>query len=158
MMSEDSDYMHLAKLARDESTCSREQFGCLLVFTRGRKGHITGFNGPPHPLERCNPCPRLESQSHHGEDLEECRAVHAERQVLLLAAKFGFRAEGAVLYSFMGVPCKDCMLELIQAGIAEIVCLTETYHDELSGDILREWISKGGKFRIYDHVGVENGK
>ena len=62
----------------------------------------------------------------------------------------GFRTEGAVLYSYMGVPCKDCMLELIQAGVAEIVCLRETYHDEISKDILREWIAKGGKFRIYD--------
>lgn len=156
MMSEDRDYMHLAKLARDESTCSRKQLGCALVFTRGRKGHLTGFNGPPHPLEKCNPCLRLESR--HGEDLEKCRAVHAERQVLLLAAKFGFRTEGAILYSFMGVPCKDCMLELIQAGIAEIVCLTETYRDELSRDILRECLSKGGKFRIYDPVGAKNGK
>lgn len=144
---DDRDYMHLARLARDESTCSKKQLGCALVFTRGRKGHVTGFNGPPHPLERCAPCPRLLS---HGTDLEKCRAVHAERQVLLLAAKFGFCAKDAVLYSYMGVPCKDCMLELIQAGVAEIVCLRETYHDELSKDILREWIAKGGKFRIYD--------
>ncbi len=145
---EDKEYMYLARLAIDESTCSKKQLGCTLVFTRGRKGHITGFNGPPHPLERCAPCPRLES--HEGTDLEKCRAVHAERQVLLLAAKFGFRTEGAVLYSYMEVPCKDCMLELIQAGVAEIVCLRETYHDDLSKDILREWVAKGGKFRIYD--------
>lgn len=153
---EDKEYMYLARLARDESTCSKKQLGCALVFTRGRKGHVTGFNGPPHPLERCAPCPRLES--HDGTDLEKCRAVHAERHVLLLAAKFGFCAKGAVLYSYMGVPCKDCMLELIQAGVAEIVCLRETYHDELSKDILREWVAKGGKFRIYDPEETQNGK
>jgi deoxycytidylate deaminase len=47
----------------------------------------------------------------------------------------------------MGVPCKDCLLELIEAGISEIVCIQETYYDELSKDILKEWIDTGGKFR-----------
>ncbi len=148
---EDADYMDLAKLAGDESTCGKKKLGCVLVFTRGRKGHITGFNGPPHPLEKCSPC-----RSRDGK--EKCRAIHAERQALLLAAKFGFCTKDAILYSRMGVPCKDCMLELIQAGIAEIVCLRESYQDELSKEILVEWISKRGKFRIYNPQENRNGK
>jgi hypothetical protein len=42
--------------------------------------------------------------------------------------------------------------------VAEIVCLRETYHDDLSQDILKEWVAKGGKFRIYDPEGAQNGK
>jgi|GEM_PF-1015615 len=34
------DYMQLARLARDESTCSKKQFGCALVFTRGGKFRV----------------------------------------------------------------------------------------------------------------------
>ncbi len=151
---DDSYFMNLARLAGDESTCVKKKLGCVLVFTRGRKGHITGFNGPPHPLEKCSLFPRMES----NDGKAKCRAIHAERQVLLLAAKFGFCAKDAVLYSHTGVPCKDCMLELIQAGIAEIVCLLESYHDELSKRILREWISRGGKFRIYNPEENQNGK
>ncbi len=40
MMFGDGDYMHLARLARDESTCSKRQPGCALVFTRGRKFRV----------------------------------------------------------------------------------------------------------------------
>lgn len=34
------DYMHLARLARDESTCSKKQLGCALVFTRCGKFRV----------------------------------------------------------------------------------------------------------------------
>lgn len=145
---DDEDYMLLAKYAARESTCVKKQLGCVLVITRGRKGYIQGTNGPPYPLGKCDPCPRL--NSHGGTGLDKCRAVHAERRVLLLAAKFGFCTKDAILYSYMGVPCSQCMLELIEAGVAEIVCQRETYYDSLSKEILNEWIEKGGEFRIYD--------
>ncbi len=144
----DREYMQLAKLAANDSTCGKKHLGCVIVFVRGRKGYLPGTNGPPYPLRRCDPCPRL--CEHSGTGLLKCRAVHAERQALLLAAKYGFCTKDAVLYSYMGVPCKDCMLEIVQAGVAEIVCRRETYYDELSREILKEWISKGGRFRVYD--------
>jgi deoxycytidylate deaminase len=144
----DGDYMEYARQASMVSTCKKKQLGCALVFTRGRKGCITGSNGPPSPLRRCDPCPRLDS--HGGTDLGKCRAVHAERAFLLLAGKYGFCTYGSILYSYMGVPCKDCLLEISSAGVSEIVCIKETYYDTLSKDILREWVSMGGKFRIYD--------
>jgi hypothetical protein len=40
MMFGDGDYMHLARLARDESTCSKKQLGCTLVFTRDGKFRV----------------------------------------------------------------------------------------------------------------------
>ena len=40
MMFGDRDYMHLARLARDESTCSKRKLGCALVFTRGGKFRV----------------------------------------------------------------------------------------------------------------------
>jgi deoxycytidylate deaminase len=81
-------------------------------------------------------------------------AVHAERQALLNAARYGLCTERAILYSDMGVPCKDCMLEIISAGVAEIVCKEETYYDASSEHILNEWVSKGGKFRVLGETGV----
>jgi deoxycytidylate deaminase len=144
----DGDYMELARQASMDSTCKKKQLGCTLVFTRGRKGYVTGSNGPPSPLKKCDPCPRLDS--HGGTDLGKCRAVHAERAVLLLAGKYGFRTDGAILYSYMGVPCKDCLLEICAAGVSEIVCIKEIYYDALSRDILREWAAEGGKFRVHN--------
>jgi deoxycytidylate deaminase len=148
----DGDYMEYARQASMVSTCKKKQLGCALVFTRGRKGCITGSNGPPSPLRRCDPCPRLDS--HGGTDLGKCRAVHAERAVLLLAGKYGFCTYESILYSYMGVPCKDCLLEISSAGVSEIVCIRETYYDALSRDILKELIDEGSiRFRIYNPRG-----
>lgn len=72
----------------------------------------------------------------------------SSQQVLLKAAYLGMSTHGSTLYSYMGVPCKDCMLELWEAGVVEIVVLKETYYDELSRTILKEWIDQGGKFRV----------
>jgi len=141
---QDWEYMREAKTAIRDSTCRKKQLGCVLRFTDG--SYVSGTNGAPKPLQPCTPCPRL--YYYGGTHLEMCRAVHAERQVLLKAAKNGFATEGAILYSYMGVPCKDCLLELIEAGISEIVCIRETYYDSMSEFILQEWIEVGGKFRI----------
>lgn len=140
----DYEYMAEAKAAATESRCRKKQLGCVLKFTDG--SYIQGTNGVPEPLQLCTPCPRLDS--HGGTDLHLCRAVHAERQVLLKAAKCGFATEDSVLYSYMGVPCTQCILELIEAGISEIVCFRETYYDELSKEVLQEWIGQGGIFRV----------
>lgn len=40
MMFGERDYMYLVRLARDESTCSKKQLGCALVFTRDGKFRV----------------------------------------------------------------------------------------------------------------------
>jgi dCMP deaminase len=145
-MMTDKEYMLEAKNAALKSRCIKRPLGCVLVFEDG--SYIEGTNGAPKPLKACNPCPRMIKGSHSGQDMDLCRAVHAERQVLLKAAKFGYATEGAKLYSYMGVPCKDCYIELIEAGISEIICINETYYDELSKKILKEWRENGGIFRV----------
>jgi dCMP deaminase len=140
-------YTRLAAEASGKSTCAKKQLGCVLV-TRNEKIVISGTNGPPYGLNKCNPCPRLDS--HSGSDLQKCRAVHAERRAILRAAMLGFSTDGSTLYSYMGVPCKDCMLELWEAGVVRIVVLRETYYDELSKDILKEWVVSGGNFKVIE--------
>lgn len=142
----DYEYMIEAKKAALESTCKKKNLGCILKFTDG--SYVQGTNGAPKRLQPCNPCPRIDN--HSATNLQSCRAVHAERQVLLKAARNGYQTDDAILYSYMGVPCKDCLLELIEAGISEIVCIRETYYDTLSRTILKEWIAVGGKFRLID--------
>ena len=143
---EDLKYMIIAGEVASSSTCAKKQLGCVLVLKNTNTNIITGANGPPAGLKKCDPCPRLDS--HNGVDTQKCRAVHAERQTILKAACFGLSTAGSTLYSYMGVPCKDCLLELWEAGIAEIVVMKETYYDELSKSILKEWIDSGGKFRV----------
>lgn len=136
--------MEQAKAAERYSTCRKKHLGCVLVLDDGRR--ISGWNGPPQQLAQCDPCPRLNSRS--ATDLHLCRAVHAERRALLACAEQGYSTHESTLYAYMNVPCKDCLLELIMAGVEEIVCISETYYDELSKEILAEWIENGGKFRV----------
>ena len=144
----DEQYMKFAKEASLDSRCAKRQLGCILVFTDG--SYVEGTNGAPKPLEACNPCPRMIKGSHSGQDLDLCKAVHAERQAILVAAKYGYATEGSRLFSYMGAPCKDCMVELIEAGVAEIICAKHSYYDELSKEIIEEWISEGGIFRFLE--------
>lgn len=139
--------MAMAAEASVKSTCAKKQLGCVLVL-KNTNIIITGTNGPPQGLKKCDPCPRLDS--HNGADIQKCRAVHAERQVILKAARLGLSTHGSTLYSYMGVPCKDCLLELCEAGVAEIVVIKETYYDDLSRDILKEWVNSGRKFRVVE--------
>lgn len=139
--------IQMMKFAREYSvlaTCKKKKLGCVLDVSKGK--WLSGWNGPPIELSRCNPCSTM--GMHNGEGMHLCKAVHAERRVLLDAARNGVSVYGSTLYSDMGVPCKDCMVELIEAGVKEIVCSRETYYDELSKDILKEWTEKGGIFRI----------
>lgn len=140
----DNYYMDKAKNSALLSRCKKIQRGCILLLQDGT--YIKGTNGAPFPLKSCDPCPRINSKS--GQDYNICRAVHAERQTLLKSAKWGLRTEGAKLYSYMGVPCKDCCVELIQAGVSEIICSQEIYYDELSKEIVKEWVSMGGILRF----------
>lgn len=129
-----------------ESTCIKHPLGCVLVLADGQM--LAGTNGPPEPLTACDPCPRWNRRS--GEDLYLCPAVHAERAPLLIAAKYGMETKDSVLFSDMGIPCKDCLVELIAAGVSEIVTTRDTYYDELSREMLAEWLSKGGKHRVLE--------
>ena len=146
-MEDDAYYMRLARKAADCATCRKKQLGTVLVLRNGST--FIGYNGPPSYLGECsNPCPRAES--HSGTYLHLCPAIHAERLPILMAARLGICTTHSKLYSYMGVPCKDCLLELVAAGVSEIICIRETYYDELSKKILKAWISKGGKFRVVE--------
>lgn len=75
-------------------------------------------------------CPRKNLGFKSGEGLEFCIAAHAERNCLINAARLGVSTLGTSLYLNTVMPCKDCMIELINAGIVEIVCdVLEEYND-----------------------------
>jgi len=150
----DANYMNMAKEAANNSTCVRRHLGTLLVTSWGGT-KIKGWNGPPDNFEACKECPRYPETG--IKTLYKCRAIHAERRCLLIAARLGVSTLGSTLYAFMGVPCKDCLIELIEAGIEEIVCVKDDLYngDNLSGELLLEWIRNGGIFRIINPDGIE---
>lgn len=83
-----------------------------------------GFNGFPRGIEDTDE--RLQDR-----DTKLKLIVHAEMNAILAAARHGIRLKGCTLYLaatdnesgliWGGAPCSRCTVEIIQAGITEIV-------------------------------------
>ncbi len=98
-------------------------------------------------------CPRYvpELGFKSGEGLEWCVAGHAERNAIVNAAMLGIPTEGTKIYMTCGVPCTPCLIEILNAGINEII-LTQidgAFYDQSSGYLLSE--SKIA-IRTYDFI------
>lgn len=76
-----------------------------------------------------NTCPRRVIGYPSGEGLHICIAGHAERNALINAARHGIAVKDATLYLDTYVPCSPCMIEIINAGIKEIVCTKLKVYD-----------------------------
>jgi dCMP deaminase len=96
-------------------------------------------------------CPRYipEMGFKSGEGLEWCVAGHAERNALINAARMGICTKGTILYMDCGTPCTPCLVEIINAGVEEIVITKEYYYDQSAEYLLKE---SGLKWRVYDHL------
>lgn len=103
------------------STCNKRRIASALVLDDGYT-IIDGWNGPSYRgwgLDYCNPCPRGDARS--GQKMEVCPGIHAEVCPIIQAAFMGYRTEGSTLVITCGLPCKDCMKEIIMAGVKMIV-------------------------------------
>lgn len=70
-------------------------------------------------------CPRYVKDMGYGsgQGLEWCVAGHAERNAIVNAARMGMpELKGCSIYMSCGVPCTPCLIEIINAGIEEIIC------------------------------------
>jgi dCMP deaminase len=96
-------------------------------------------------------CPRYvpEMGFKSGEGLEWCVAGHAERNALINAARFGIATKGLKIYMDCGVPCTPCLVEIINAGIEEIIVTKMEFYDQSSEYLLKE---SGIPIRVYDHL------
>lgn len=126
----DSYFMELARVVRGRSTCLRRQVGAVIV--KDRQILSTGYNGSPSGLKHCAEvgCLRESLGIPSGERHEMCRAVHAEQNALIQAAKHGVAIEGADVYTTVQ-PCVLCTKMLINAGIKRVF-YEISYPDELA--------------------------
>lgn len=86
-------------------------------------------------------CPRYVSQLGYksGQGLEWCVAGHAERNSIVNAARLGLhKLKGTVMYMSCGTPCTPCLIEIINAGIKEIVITADDYYDTSSKYLLNQ--------------------
>ena len=78
-----------------------------------------------------------------------CVAGHAERNTLINAARHGIQTKDAKLYMNCGIPCTPCLVEIINAGIEEIIVTKWSFYDVSAEYILNE---SGLKCRVYKHL------
>ena len=107
-------FIQMAVLASMRSTCLRRSVGCVLV---DEHSHVvaTGYNGAPKGTWHCVTCVRTKT----GEDLYECRAVHAEQNALLQCSDVNEFFDCYVTH----FPCKVCLRLLYNTGCNKIYYL-----------------------------------
>jgi len=141
------------------SKCLSRQIGAILV--RDNVVICTGYNGPPRGYPHCDwvdaetgkkTCPRRILGYKSGEGLHICPAAHAERNAIVQAARLGIPVKGSTLYLNTGVPCKDCLIEIINAGVQEVVCENFAYYDDLSQSLIKY---SDLKLRLFTHLAGE---
>ncbi len=121
-------FMEIARLVASRSTCLRNQVGAVIV--KDKQILSTGYNGAPSGLPHCLDigCLREQLNIPSGERHELCRAVHAEQNAIIQAAKHGVRIEGGTIYT-THQPCIMCAKMIINARLERVV-YGQSYADE----------------------------
>lgn len=128
-------YMHLAEEVALRSTCVRRQVGAVAVDPY-KMVIGTGYNGAPSKMEHCtrDTCIRVKMKIPSGKQLETCKAIHAEQNLVI---KHGPELKGATIYCTTR-PCTTCMKLLIGCKVQEIIW-KNNYDDEYATELLREY-------------------
>ena len=131
---------HFLQLALDHARMSKDpatRVGSIIVGP-DREIRSAGFNGLPRGIADTRE--RL-----HDRDTKLRMIVHGEMNAILAAARVGIPMKGCTLYlaatddtgrTWGGSPCSRCVVEIIQAGITEIVSLPvkpvpSRWHDDI---------------------------
>jgi dCMP deaminase len=173
-MTWDKWYHELCITVAKNSKCLSRHIGAVLV--KDKSVVSTGYNGPPRGLPHCGirhqldmgllakykkidshfdesievtTCPRYILGFKSGEGLEWCVAGHAERNALINAARAGIKTKDCILYMDCGIPCSPCLVEIINAGIEEIVVTKMQFYDRSSMYILD---NSKLSCRLYEHL------
>jgi dCMP deaminase len=101
--------MQTAEAWAQRSTCSRLSVGA--VASRDGRILVQGYNGAPAGMAHC---PDIGQPLFHS--VEQCRAVHAELNMIAWAARNGVRLEGCEVHC-TDSPCLNCARAMINSGV-----------------------------------------
>lgn len=129
-------FIDMARLAAQRSTCLRRQVGAVAV--RDKRILCTGYNGSPSGLPHCLDvgCLRNELGIESGTRHEICRAVHAEQNLIVQAARVGVSLQGCTVYC-THQPCILCAKLLASVGVATVI-FYNPYPDQEAVKLLRD--------------------
>lgn len=155
-------FCELAHVVASNSKCFSRKIGAIIVLDNIVVS--TGYNGPPRGVPPCderfgndetldiyarkdyiNPspidivgkCPRQVFGFQSGRGLHLCPATHAGANAIVSAARLGHSVAGATMYLTCGIPCKNCLGLIINAGISTVVCTSLQRYDKITKYILR---------------------
>ena len=92
-----------------------------------------GYNGFPRGIND-------DSEERHQRPLKYSYSVHAEANAVYNAARSGIKLAGGKIYVSEMIPCNNCTMAIIQAGIKEVY-LEEKAFDE-SNPRVKAWIEQ----------------
>ena len=132
----DEYFINIANLVSTRSTCLRRDVGAVVV--KNKQVLTTGYNGAPAGVRHCDEvgCMREKMGIPSGERHELCRALHAEQNAFLQAARHGISLDGATIY-MTTQPCSICAKMIINVGIKRVV-FEGDYPDEFAVELLKE--------------------
>ncbi len=133
----DEYFMRIASMVALRSNCVKRRTAAVVV--KDRRIISTGYNGTPKGVTNCyeGGCPRCYNLTPSGTDLGECRCSHAEENSIVQAAYHGVSLKGATMYTIFS-PCLLCSKMIINAGIKEVVYLSEYPMASASRRLLEE--------------------
>jgi len=165
-MKNDKWFLDICNVVAQNSKCLSRKIGSIIV--RDDRIISTGYNGPPKGVMHCNKrydydrnlikalpedhkidynvCPRYALGYKSGEGLEWCTAGHAERNSIVNAARLGVCTKGTKMYMSCPTPCSPCLIEIINAGIEEIIVTKISYYDKMAEWLIR---NSGLEMRTY---------
>lgn len=157
----DEYFLSICETVASNSKCLSRAVGAIIV--NDKSIISTGYNGPPRGIPACGSryfideklretlnfgfnvdnypetvCPRQTLGFKSGQGLEWCIAGHAERNSIVNAAREGIKVKGAIMYMGCEVPCTPCLVEIINAGISEIVVTGMGHYDTMSEYLIKE--------------------
>jgi dCMP deaminase len=116
--------MDMARVVSARGTCMRMMVGAIIA--RDSRALSMGYNGVPSGLPHCN---------HTMDEANGCaRAVHAEANAIVWAARNGIVTDGAEMFT-THMPCLSCAALIINAGIMRLVW-SIPYRDRSGMDLL----------------------
>jgi len=163
----DKYFLEICNVVASNSKCLSRKVGAIVV--QDKSIVSTGYNGPPRGVPSCSnrywndlnitknlngikfnqdKCPRQTLGFKSGEALDLCVAGHGERNAIINAAREGVKVKGGIMYMNCGISCTPCLVEIINAGISEIVVTEMTCYDRMAEYLIFNSKLKVRKFDI----------
>lgn len=124
----DQYFLDMLSSVRARASCDRGRSAAIL--TKRNRIISTGYVGSPAGLPSCDEIGHDLIEVNDGNMVSQhcVRTFHAEMNAILGCAREGVSTDGSTLYCHM-VPCRNCGMAVIQAGIVRVVALNPYQKD-----------------------------